>query len=131
MANEISITLRVAASKNGVSVDSGSLYTQQDMTGSAMAKLTQDVATAAAQLNIGPDITTIGALLVKHTGIDGAAVATTKYVQLSYSADGSSPFAYVTTSTPYFGKPTSATIYAKAESGATSGVKVDVTAIEA
>lgn len=133
MANEISISLSLSASKNGLSVASGSFYAQSDMSGDDMGSPTQVIGTTAEQIVIPADIATIGVVVIRHSGYDGAnpAVATTKYVALSYNADGSSPFAYVLAGIPFEGRLTSTTFYGKAESGATSGVRIQTTVVEA
>lgn len=128
MANEVTISARLVALKNGIPVDSGSLYKQRDMTGSALLQITQDAAVAAAQLIVGPDVTTIGDLLVLNTGIDGSQVATAATVSLSYSSNGTSPFLTIAAGKFALFQPTSATIYVTCSSGT---VKVATTLVEA
>jgi hypothetical protein len=83
MANEISITASLTASKDGISIASGSLSMSLDMTGTDVATQTQLIGYAADELvDIASDIGAIGYLAVKSFDSDNP-------VTLSYDTGGS------------------------------------------
>jgi hypothetical protein len=66
MANEITISASLVASKGGASISSGTLSKQIDMTGIDMETATQAVGTSNEQLAIHADIATPLDILIKN-----------------------------------------------------------------
>lgn len=83
MANEVTITASLTASKGGASIASGSLSKTLDMTGADVQAQTQLIGHAADEaVDISADIGTEGYVLIKN--LDAS-----NYVTLSYDTGGS------------------------------------------
>lgn len=114
MAQEISVTARLQATKDSVKlIDAGSAAAVRlDLTGEHAADQTVTVPEAAdVQLPIPGEITTIGLLYVKN--LDAA-----NFIELSYDTGvnfAANVFAKVRAGFPLLMQPSSATIYAKAD----------------
>jgi hypothetical protein len=111
MANEISISAALTASKNGVTVSSGSQAINVTMTGSDMIAQTQNIGTAAELINKG-DVTTIGCLFIKN-------LDPTNYVELALEVGMTNKVARLDPGGIALYKPVSGTtIYARANTAA-------------
>lgn len=139
MANEITITCSLASTKANATLSSGSQVGQFDMSGLDVdGGSTQNVGTTDEAISIPGDIGTIGALEIKHLGVDSTGAATSKYVEVSYDTGGSFDaykFAKLRAGVPIVLEPAFPTgktaIYARAESGATNGVQIKKWIVEA
>jgi hypothetical protein len=108
MANELSYQVTFASSKGDAIQVSWSKVA--DVTGTESAKVNVLVATAAAALNLA-GLGSCQCLAFKNTD-------PTNFVVLSYAADGSTPFAQVDPGCCALFRPTSTTLYAKADTQA-------------
>src|SRR5687768_2756767 len=106
MANEISATVSLSASKNGAAIASGQLSAVDDMAGDQMITNVQIVGTAAEALNLG-DVSTIGYTVLKN-------MDSTNYVEISLISDGTTPFAKLLAGDIALIPMSTATVYAKA-----------------
>ena len=85
MANEITYTGSITASKGGVSLSSGPLSQALTMTGSNMVLETQTIGTTAELISKG-DIGTVGCLLVKN-------LDATNYIDIALDSGMTNKFA--------------------------------------
>ena len=121
MANEITITAGLLASKTSAAISSGTLTKQQTMTGAEMVAATQVIATAGTgTLDFGAITGAPGAIMIKN-------LDTANYVTLGLASEVSSPFAKIRAGALLLMEPGSDTIYAKAN---TAAVRIQMWAVE-
>lgn len=120
MANEISVSCSLSASKNGAAIASGQLTDTNDMSGDQMITNVQAIGTAAEAVVLG-DVSTISYTVFKN-------MDATNYVDLSLNADASAPFAKLRAGEIALVPLATATIYAKAN---TAGINLLVHSVEA
>lgn len=119
MANEVTITASLTASKSGASVASGSQTKTLDMTGADVQTQTQEIGHAADEaVDIAADIGTEGYILIKN-------LSSSNFVTFSYDTGGSFAgyaFAKLTAGGVMLFKPSYPTgktvIYAQADTAA-------------
>lgn len=119
MANEITFTASLAATKSGVTVTTGSQSAQATMAGDQMITNVQAVGTDAEALLLG-DVSSLGFVFVRN-------LDATNFVELSLESDGSSPFAKLLAGEFAVFPAATATMYAIAD---TAGCNVQVVAVE-
>lgn len=123
MANEITLSTSLTASKGGASVTSGTSSKSLTMTGGDMYQATQSIPTSAnGEVVAFGDITQpAGQVLIKN--LDAA-----NFVTFALGDTGmSSPFAKLRAGCSMLFEPVAAAIYCKADTGA---VVIQVTAVE-
>lgn len=120
MANEISVTCSLSASKNGAAISSGQLSDTADMAGDQMLTNVQVVGTTEEAINLG-DVSTIGYVAFKN-------MDPTNYVELALdSLVTAQVFAKLLPGDITILKAKTATMYAKAN---TAPVNLLVHAVE-
>jgi hypothetical protein len=120
MANEISVSATLKASKGGAAFAHSKSY-NITMSGDDMFSKTQIIGTSAEALDMGEITGVPAAIMVQN--LDG-----TNFVVLSLVNDGSTPFAKLLKGQAAIFPPATATIYALAD---TASVRVLVSAVEA
>ena len=123
MANEITLTAGLTASKTSGAIASGTLTKQQTMTGDDMVAGTQLIPTSDEALILGDITGAPGALMIKN-------LDTANFVELSLATGANfdaSRFLILRAGAICLFQPQSATIYAQAD---TAAVRVQVWAVE-
>jgi len=120
MANEITQTVNLTVSKNNAS-SSFSCIKRIDMTGSAITQATQSIGTTAEVLALGDIVTAPGNLAIKN-------LDSTNYIEIGGDSGLTVFKVKLLAGQSLIFTPTSATIYAKAN---TAAVLIQALAIEA
>jgi hypothetical protein len=118
MANEITFSGSLTASKNGASVAASASVTN-DMSGDQLYANVQAVGTSAEQIDIS-DVSTIGLIYVKN-------LDATNYVEIALDSGMTNVFIKLLAGEFNIFSPATATLYARAN---TSGINLQVIATE-
>lgn len=116
MANEIQMAVQLAALKSGAQVGY-STAANEDMTGSNLIQTTQPIGTSWEALTFGDISGAPAALLVKN-------LDATNFVELALANDGTQKFAKIKKGKAILITPSTATIYAKADTAEVVVMKV-------
>jgi hypothetical protein len=121
MANEITVTCSLSASKGGATVSSGTATASITMTGIDMAQFTQTITDVEAAIEIPAGLATIGFLMVKN-------LSATDWVEIYYTTATVTDAMKIPAGGANIMSPVKTTVFGKCDSAKTA--LIEITAVE-